>query len=91
MIQLETRNGLMVKSLETLYEEYIDQYLQGNFTHGYCDWNGDDALMSPDMFGSKFGEYCARLGYDESEYSGFKQELIEWCREHLAHLESKFA
>jgi hypothetical protein len=47
--------------------------------------------MSPDMFGSKFGEYCARLGYDESEYSGFKQELIEWCREHLAHLESKFA
>ena len=91
MIQLETRNGLMVKSLETLYDEYVEQYLQGNFTEGLCHWNGDDALMSPDTFGNKFANYCAKLGYDESEYNEFRVELIEWCREHLAHLESKFA
>ena len=46
--------------------------------------------MSPDLFGKKFGDYCSRLGYDETEYAGHKKELIEWCREHLAHLESKF-
>ena len=90
MIQLETRNGKMVKSLDTLYEEYVDSYCQGKFTDGFCDWNGDDALMAPDLFAQKFADYCSRLGYDQYEIEGYKQELIEWCREHLAHLESKF-
>ena len=90
MIALETRNGKMVKSLDTLYDEYVESYCQGNFTDGFCDWNGDDALMAPDMFGQKFAQYCSRLGYDQSEIEGYKEELIEWCREHLAHLESKF-
>ena len=90
MIALETRNGKMVKSLDTLYDEYVESYCQGNFTDGFCDWNGDDALMAPDMFGQKFAQCCSRLGYDQSEIEGYKQELIEWCREHLAHLESKF-
>ena len=53
MIQLETRNGKMVKSLDTLYDEYVDSYCQGNFTDGFCDWNGDDALMAPDLFATK--------------------------------------
>jgi len=90
MIALETRNGKMVKSLDTLYDEYVESYCQGNFIDGICDWNGDDALMGPELFGKKFGDYCSRLGYDETEYAGHKKELIEWCREHLAHLESKF-
>ena len=28
--------------------------------------------------------------YDDLEIAGYKEELTEWCREHLAHLESKF-
>ena len=67
MIALETRNGKMVKSLDTLYDEYVESYCQGNFTDGFCDWNVDEALMAPDMFGQKFAEYCSRLGYDQSE------------------------
>ena len=87
---LETKMGKMQKSLETIYDEFIDGYLQGNFTEGVCNWNGDDALMSPDTFGKKFSQYCERLGYDEVEYDGFKKELKEWCEDHLLHLESKF-
>ena len=90
MIELETRNGKMVKTLDTLYDEHIEQYLEGNFTEGLCSWNGDDALMSPYTFGKKFSAYCSRLGYDESEYGGFKHELMDWCEDHLSHLESKF-
>ena len=80
----------MQKSLETIYDEFIDGYLQGNFTEGVCHWNGDDALMSPYTFGKKFSAYCSRLGYAESEIYGFKHELMEWCEDHLSHLESKF-
>ena len=80
----------MQKSLETIYDEFIDGYIQGNFTEGVCNWNGDDALMSPYTLGMKFGNYCERLGYDQSEYDGLKHELMEWCEEHLSHLGSKF-
>ena len=66
MVELETRNGKMVKTLDTLYDEYIEQYLEGNFTEGFCNW-GDDALMSPMTFGKRFAEYCERLGYDATE------------------------
>ena len=77
MVELETKNGKMVKTLDTLYDEYVDGYLQGNFTEGLCHWNGDDALMSPMSFGKRFGDYCHRLGYDASEYEGHMNELIE--------------
>ena len=46
--------------------------------------------MAPDLFAQKFADYCSRLGYDDSEIAGYKEELTEWCREHPAHLESKF-
>jgi len=90
MVELETRNGKMVKTLDTLYDEFVDGYLQGNFTEGLCHWNGDDALMSPMSFGKRFGDYCHRLGYDASEYEGHMTELIDWCNDHLKHVESKF-
>ena len=32
---LETKMGRMQKSLETIYDEFIDGYLQGNFTEEY--------------------------------------------------------
>jgi hypothetical protein len=90
MVELETRNGKMVKTLDTLYDEHIEQYLEGNFTEGLCSWNGDDALMGAESFGKKFGLYCKSLGYEEFEYAGYKKELMEWCEDHLLHLESKF-
>ena len=90
MIALETRNGKMVETLDTLYDEHIEQYLQGNFTEGLCHWNGDDALMSPYTFGKRFADYCLKLGYQADEVEPFKHELMEWCEEHLSHLESKF-
>ena len=89
MVELETRNGKMVKTLDTLYDEYIEQYLEGNFTEGFCNW-GDDALMSPMTFGKRFAEYCERLGYDATEYHGHQAHLVDWCNDHLKHLEAKF-
>ena len=77
-------------SLGKLVEKFTVMYIEGKFVEGVCEWNGDDALMSPYTFGKKFGAYCSRLGYDELEYEGFKHELMEWCEDHLSHLESKF-
>ena len=80
----------MIKSLETIYDEFVDMYLQGNFTEGHCSWNGDDALMSPFTFGNRFAEHCSKLGYDAYDYQGYMKELIDWCNDYLKHLESKF-
>ena len=33
-MQLETRSGKMVKTLDTIYDEFVEMYLQGNFTEG---------------------------------------------------------
>ena len=41
-------------SLEKLYDNYIEQYQNGNFTEGVCEWNGDDALMGPESVAHKF-------------------------------------
>ena len=89
-MQLETRSGKMVKTLDTIYDEFVEMYLQGNFTEGLCSWNGDDALMTPLTFGNRFAEHCTKLGYDAYDYQDHMKELIEWCREYLNHLESKF-
>ena len=87
---LETRGGKMQKSLETIYDEFVDSYCQGNFTEGSCSWNGDDALMSPMTFGNRFAEHCSKLGYDAYDYAGPMKELIDWCNDYLKQLESKF-
>jgi len=77
-------------SLGKLVEKFTTMYIEGKFVEGVCEWNGDDALMSPMSFGKRFGDYCHRLGYDASEYEGHMNELIDWCNDHLKHLESKF-
>ena len=87
---LETREGKMQKSLDTIYDEFVEMYLQGNFTEGLCSWNGDDALMTPFTFGNRFAEYCSKLGYDAYDYEGPMKELIDWCNDYLKQLESKF-
>ena len=86
----ETRGGKMQKSLETIYDEFVEMYLQGKFTEGSCSWNGDDALMTPFTFGNRFAEYCSKLGYDAYDYEGPMKELIDWCNDYLKQLESKF-
>ena len=79
-----------IRTLEELYDDFIKNYEMGNFTEGVCHWNGDDALMTPLTFGNRFAEHCSKLGYDAYDYQDHMKELIEWCREHLDHLESKF-
>ena len=76
--------------LESLYDEFIENYEMGNFVEGICSWNGDDALMGPRSLAHKFKKKAEEMGYCFDEYKPFADELEEWCQEHLAHLESKF-
>jgi len=78
------------KSLEELYDEFVENYTQGNFTEGVCEWNGDDALMGPRSVAHKFKKKAIELGYTFEEYSEFANELEDWVDIHLGNLESKF-
>jgi hypothetical protein len=51
---------------------------------------GDDALMSPKTFSERFHNVCLGFGYREAEIIPVKQEIEEWCREHISTLENKF-
>ena len=82
--------GRELMSLEGLYDQFINDYQQGNFTEGVCSWNGDDALMGPKSVAHKFKKKAEELGYTFEEYSGFANELEEWVDIHLGNLESKF-
>ena len=77
-------------SLEALYDQFIKDYEQGNFTEGVCGWNGDDALMGPRSVAHTFKKKAEGLGYTFQEYSEFANELEEWVELHLGNLESKF-
>ena len=76
--------------LESLYDEFIENYEMGNLVEGVCSWNGDDALMGPRSLAHKFKKKAEGMGYSFEEYQGYADELEEWCSEHLAHLENKF-
>ena len=76
--------------LESLYDEFIENYEMGNLVEGICSWNGDDALMGPRSLAHKFKKKAEGMGYSFEEYQGYADELEEWCSEHLAHLENKF-
>ena len=82
--------GRELMSLEGLYDQFINDYQQGNFVEGVCSWNGDDALMGPKSVAHKFKKRAEELGYTFDEYSGFANELEEWVDIHLGNLESKF-
>ena len=88
---IETKMGRMQKSLETIYDEFIEGYIQGNFTEGVCQWNGDDALMSPRSFAHAFKKECESYGYKHDQYKEFADDLEEWCEIYLGNLEAKFA
>ena len=76
--------------LESLYDEFIENYEMGNLVEGVCSWNGDDALMGPRSLAHKFKKKAEGMGYSFEQYQGYANELEEWCSEHLAHLENKF-
>ena len=82
--------GRELMSLEGLYDQFINDYQQGNFVEGVCSWNGDDALMGPKSVAHKFKKKAEELGYTFEEYSGFADELEDWVDIHLGNLESKF-
>ena len=77
-------------SLEKLYDDFIEQYQLGNFTEGICEWNGDDALMSPESVGKRFVEKAKLMGYRKYEFDSVRKELEDWVDIHLGNLESKF-
>jgi len=82
--------GSTITSLEELYDDFIKNYELGYFTEGICEWNGDDALMSPRGFAHTFKKRASEFGYKFEEYKPLADELEEWCELHLDHLESKF-
>ena len=82
--------GRALMSLEGLYDQFINDYQQGKFVEGICEWNGDDALMSPRSVAHKFKKKAEQLGYTFKEYKPFADELEESIEMYLGHLESKF-
>lgn len=82
--------ALETKTLEDLHQDFIQSYCDGKFVEGVCEWNGDDALMSPSSFAEQFRVEALKYGYRSSEIEGYAIDLKEWCQDHLGHLESKF-
>ena len=77
-------------SLGDLVEKFITRYMEGHFVEGVCEWNGDDALMSPRSFAHTFKKRAEEMGFKFEEYKKYADEIEEWCELHLGHLESKF-
>ena len=81
--------AIQTKSIDEIYEDMIDQYAKGEYLDG-CTSYGEYALMCPDKFADRFQHICFGFGYREAEIIPAKNEIKEWCQEHLSHLESKF-
>ncbi len=81
--------AIQTKSIYEIYEDRIDQNTKGEYLDG-CTSYGEDALMGPDKFADRFQHICFGFGYREAEIIPAKNEIREWCQEHLDHLESKF-
>ena len=80
---------IQTKSVQEIFEEMTESYSQGEYLDGYTSY-GEDALMGPDRFADRFQHICFGFGYREAEIIPAKNEIKEWCQEHLSHLESKF-
>ena len=79
-----------ISNLDELYDNMIKNYELGYFVEGQCEWNGDDALMSPRSFAHTFKKRAEEMGFKFEEYKKYADEIEEWCELHLGHLESKF-
>ena len=73
-----------------LYNHFVNEYENGNLVEGVCEWNGDDALMSPESVGKRFVEKAKLMGYRKYEFDSVRKELEDWVDIHLGNLESKF-
>ena len=78
-------------TLENLVEKFTIKYIEGKFVEGVCEWNGDDALMSPRSFAHAFKKECESWGYKHNQYRCMADDLEEWCEIYLGNLEAKFA
>ena len=78
-------------SLGDLVEKFITRYMEGHFVEGVCEWNGDDALMSPRSFAHAFKKEWEKWNYKHQQYKGYADDLEEWCEIYLGNLEAKFA
>jgi hypothetical protein len=76
--------------LTELYDHFVEQYQKGKLVEGICEWNGDDALMSPESVGKRFVEKAKLMGYRKYEFDSYREELEEEIGIYLGHLESKF-
>ncbi len=81
---------LHISTLDDLYDNFIEEYQNGNFTEGVCEWNGDDALMGPKSFAHKFKKMAIEMGFEFKDYKPYADNLEEWCQMELDRLESKF-
>lgn len=81
--------GLQIKDIEQIYDEMTDAYTKGDYIEGITR-SGDDALMSPGTFAERFHNVCLGFGFREAEIIPAKEEIEDWCREHLSSLENKF-
>ena len=81
--------GLQIKSIDQIFEDMTDAYSRGDYLEGMTHW-GDDALMSPKTFAERFHDVCLGFGFREAEIIPAKQEIEEWCREHISTRENKF-
>ena len=79
--------GLQIKSIDQIFEDMTDAYSRGDYLEGMTQW-GDDALMSPKTFAERFHDVCLGFGFREAEIIPAKQEIEEWCREHLSTVEN---
>ncbi len=77
--------------LDKLVEKFTTMYIEGKFVEGFCEWNGDDALMSPRSFAHAFKKECESYGYKYDQYKCMADDLEEWCEIYLGNLEAKFA
>ena len=81
--------AIQTKSVQEIFEEMTESYTLGEYLDGHTNY-GEDALMSADKFADRFQHICFGFGYREAEIIPAKNEIREWCQEHLSHLESKF-
>ena len=81
--------GNKSKTINEIVDDMTDTYVKGDYIKGITR-TGDDALMGPEEFAKRFESVCIGFGYTRAEIRSHKNEIEQWCRYYLGHLESKF-
>ena len=62
-------------SLGKLVEKFTTMYIEGKFVEGVCEWNGDDALMSPRSFAHACMKECESWHYKHDQFKEIADDL----------------